>query len=151
MLSSDEFDTAYSPDSSLKGLLNSTFENDPIVFLGCRLKELVMPRIFAICKDRQRLRHKIMAERGSPGSSPPPRYIFLANSTVKDRDGKIDQAASLVEQQKQEDYYKDMDISPIWYPSSGTDHSALLVALERLANLPILTADHGWQGGTNAL
>lgn len=46
VLARGEFDEAYSSNSSLMNLLVPTLENDPILFIGCGLREPTMPRLF---------------------------------------------------------------------------------------------------------
>jgi hypothetical protein len=146
VLARDEFDVAYAPNSNLMNLLVPTLENDPILFIGCRLREPVMSHIFGICKDHQLRRQRIMAELRRPQSRPPPRFILLRRPEVTNKTGQIDLDQSQVEVEKQQSYYQDLEIEPVWYDAPANDHSALRIALERLAELPEVTPDHGWQG-----
>ena len=147
VLARDEFNEAYGDNSNLMNLLVPTLENDPILFIGCRLREPVMPRIFDICKKEQLKRQRIIAELGRPPSKPPPRFILLSRPEVQnDKTGQTDPEQSQVEVEKQQRYYQDLEIEPVWYDAPANDHSALRIALERLAELPKVTPDHGWQG-----
>jgi hypothetical protein len=143
VLCRSEFDDAYRPNSNLMNLLVPTLENDPILFVGCRLKEPVMSQVFSICKQNQQVRLKVMAELGRPMSNPPPRFILLQEPDVS---GAVSPAQSASMVQKEEAYYREMDITPIWYPGARGDHSALRYAIETVAQLPSIVPDHGWGG-----
>lgn len=143
VLAKSEFDRAYAADTPLRTLLIPTLVNDPIVFIGCRLKEPVMPRVFKICKKQQQERLR----QGCHGSEPPKRYIFLAKPEVRPSRAGLQGENSASSMADEETYYKDMDITPVWYDACGDDHLQLRYALERLAKLPVMTADVGWSGG----
>lgn len=148
VLARDEFEAAYGSNSSLMNLLVPTLENDTILFLGCRLREPVMPRVFAICKQHQRVRQKLAVESGSECGSPPRRFIVLPQPQIA-----LDAVDGVTQDQvrlKEAAYYKEMDIEPVWYSASDDDHSQLRLALEQLAGLPNILPSYGWQGGPNA-
>ena len=149
VLARGEFDDAYNDNSNLMNFLVPTFENDPIVFIGCRLREPVMPKVFNICKQHQLNRQGIL-QRENRLSEPPPCFIFLPIPEVKNERGELDEAQSQEQQQQKERYYLDMDIRPVWYRASGSDHSQLRYALERLADLKPPIVSHAWQGGCDA-
>ncbi len=149
VLARGEFDAAYSDASNLMNFLVPTLENDPIIFIGCRLLEPVMPKVFDICKEHQRHRQDILQEQNRP-SKPPPRFILAAIPEVKGEEGKPDEALSRAEQQQEESRYLSMDITPVWYRASGSDHSQLRYALEQLAGLKPPRVSYGWEGGCDA-
>ena len=124
VLARSEFNAAYSDTSNLMNFLVPTLENDPIIFLGCRLREPVMPKVFDICKEHQRHRQDILQKQNRP-SKPPPRFILAAMPIVKGEGGKPDEGLSRAEQQQEESRYLSMDITPVWYRASGSDHSQL--------------------------
>jgi hypothetical protein len=147
VLARGEFEDAYGDNSNLMNLLVPTLENDPIVFIGCRLREPVMPRVFNICQQHQKKRLEVMTARGRTGCNLPPRFIFLPEPTVTRPHGQID-AKQMRRIKKQEDaYYKQMGITPVWYQAPEDDHYALRYALERLAELPVIEPSYGWEGG----
>lgn len=150
VLARDEFAEAYSNNSSLMNLIVPTLENDPILFIGCGLREPAMPSIFAICKKHQQNRQRIMAESGKPHSNPPARFILLPRPEVTNEITISNVDQSLVEIKKQQAYYSSLEIEAVWYEVRGNDHSALRIALEQVAGLPDVTPDHGWQGGLYA-
>jgi hypothetical protein len=148
VLARDEFDEAYGDNSNLMNLLVPTLAEEPILFIGCRLREPVMKRIFDICKKAQLKRQRIMVASGGPQSKPPPRFILLPKPEIQnDETGHIDLGKSQIEIEEQQRYYQDLEIEPVWYDAPANDHSALRFALERLAELPEVTPNHGWQGG----
>ena len=149
VLAREEFNDAYGNNSNLMNFLIPTLENEAMMFIGCRLKEPVMPRVFKICKKHQLNRQRVAAEQGRPTSTPPSRFILLAKPEVNDKNGKFNEERSKIEMDKQEAYCRDMDIEPVWYVANGTDHSALRFALNQIAGLPDVTPDHGWNGGLN--
>lgn len=151
VLARKEFELAYGNSSNLMNLLMPTLENDPIVFLGCRLREPVMPQVFAICRQHQQARKRIAMESGRHPGSPPHRFIFLPRPQVESEvNEEVTKEQSHAIFLKEDAYYRDMDIEPVWYSASKEDHSELRLALERLAGLPDIRPNYGWQGGSNA-
>lgn len=149
VLARDEFTAAYSNNSNLKNFLMPTLENTPIVFIGCRLLEPVMPEVFAICKEHQLDRLDIEQRENRP-SEPPPRFILAAMPEVKGERGERDEERSRAEQQEEERRYRDLDITPVWYPAPGKKHFQLRYALEELADLKTPSVFHGWEGDADA-
>ena len=151
VLARGEFDAAYEDNSTVMNLLVPTLENDPVVFVGCRLREPVMSHVFSICKQHQQARLRAAVELGQPASNPPRRFILLPQPAVRESEDTVNpqQSRAAVEKavEKEEAYYGEMDIKSVWYPASGGDHSELRVALERLAGLPEISPDYGWEGG----
>jgi hypothetical protein len=151
VLARGEFDEAYGSNSSLMNLLVPTLENDPVLFIGCGLREPTMPRVFDICKKHQQNRLRVMVESGNPLSKPPSRFIFLPKPEVINEMSAFDiQRSQDDEMSNQQAYYSGLEIEPVWYDAPGNDHSALRTALERLAELPDVKPDYGWQGGPYA-
>jgi len=148
VLARSEFQEAYGDNSNLMNFLLPTLANDPIVFLGCSLKEPVMARLFDICKQHQQKRLKTIAELGRSAGNLPSRFIFLGRPEVKDSCGKVNAALSKAAVEKQEAFYSRMDIRPVWYSAPEEDHSALRYALERLAELPDIGPNYGWEGSS---
>jgi len=148
VLARGEFEEAYGDNSNLMTFLLPTLANEPIVFFGCRLQEPVMARLFDICKQHQQKRLKTMAELGRSAGNLPSRFIFLGRPEVKDSCGKLNDDLSKAAVEKQEDFYTRMDIRPVWYPAPEEDHSALRYALERLAELPDIGPNYGWEGSS---
>jgi len=150
VLARDEFAEAYSDNSNLMNLIVPTLENDPVLFIGCGLREPSMPKIFAICKEHQRKRQQIMAESGTPPSNPPARYILLPRPAVTNEVDVSDVDQSQIEIDRQQAYYSSLEIEPVWYENRGNDYSSLRNALDQMAGLPAVAPDHGWQGGVYA-
>ncbi len=149
VLARKEFKDAYRDGSNLMNFLVPTLENETMVFVGCRLKEPVMPEVFKICKEHQLERKRVAAEHGCTTSAPPARFILLPKPVVDDKDGKFNEEQSKTEMEEQDAYYRQMEIKPVWYVANGSDHSALRIAFEKLANLPDVTPHYGWNGGLN--
>jgi SIR2-like domain len=149
VLARSEFDEAYADNSSLMNFLLPTFVNDPIVFIGCGLKEPAMKQVFSICKKHQQERLEIMKEQGRLNSKPPKQFIFLPKPEVRNKEGKLDINESQAAFEKKKAYYNDMEITPVWYAASREDHSTLRYALELLAKLPKIAQDYGWDGGVH--
>jgi hypothetical protein len=147
VLTRDEFDDAYRDNSNLMNFLLPTLENDPIVFVGCRLKEPAMARVFDICKEHQRERMAVAIKHGRPSSPPPKRFIMLPQPIVHARNGESDSELGRLAMQEQDQFYKSRDIEPLWYVASGRDHSTLRLAFDRLADLPTVQPNYGWDGG----
>jgi hypothetical protein len=146
VLAKSEFEEAYSANSNLMNFLVPTIENEPILFVGCRLREPTMKHVFEICKEHQRKRKQRIAVVGAPPSEPPPRFIVLRQPHVTGRNGKRDVAHSHEEKRELQEYYERFDIQPVWYDGRGDDHSALLLAFEQLADLPDVRPEYGWPG-----
>ena len=145
VLAREDFETAYSANSNLMNLLVPTLVQDPIVFVGCRLKEPPIKQVFSICKKHQQTRLSAMMELGQCPSKPPRRFILLPKPEV--RTSQIDVDASQAEGTVSiEAYYGELGITPVWYASDG-DHIALRRAFDDLAELPLIGPDHGWDGG----
>lgn len=149
VLAREEFDEAYGDNSALMNFLIPTFENEAMTFVGCRLREPVMRKVFDTCKEHQLTRQRVAANLGRPASTPPTRFILLPKPEVNDENEGFNAQQSKIEMDKQEAYYKDMEIDPVWYVAKGMDHSKLRLALERLAGLPDVKPEHGWNGGLN--
>lgn len=145
VLARSDFDDAYAANSNLMNFLVSTLESEPLVFVGCRLREPVMSQVFKICKDHQLRRKKLIAVMGGAASGPPPRFILLKKPQLPDPLGKYDADRSEEQMVADEEYYRGMDIQPVWYGGGGPDHSDLQLALQRLADLPALRPNYGWQ------
>ena len=145
VLSRDEFFRAYRSNGTLMSFLVQTLENDPIVFIGCRLREPVMTEVFGICKEHQLERQRLSKQAKRP-SEPPPPFILLPEPEVTVSDGNIDFSQSPHKKKEEDSYYSGMDIRVVRYPSAGRDHSALLRTLERLAGFEPPKARYGWEG-----
>jgi len=150
VLARSEFDEAYADNSNLMNFLVPTLENDPIVFIGCRLREPVMKEVFPICKKHQDKRLRAMKEREEGASAPPPRFILLAPPEVRTGLGEVDAEQTRRAIQAEEAYYKAFDITTVWYPACEGNHSALRYALENLAGLTPMTPKYGWEEGLYA-
>jgi SIR2-like domain len=150
VLSRKEFKAAYGANSSLMNLLVPTFEYDAVVFVGCRLKEPVMSSVFAICKQHQQARLKIMMEHGHCTTDVPRRFILVPQPEVRGSDGEPNAELGTKIISEEAAHYNGLDIKPVWYPAPGGDHSALRYALETLAELPAITTNLGWEGGVYA-
>jgi hypothetical protein len=149
VLARREFEQAYTDNSNLMTFLIAALEHDPIVFVGCRLQEPVMSRLFELSKRNQEDRKKLNMQYGRH-SRAPMRFIFLATPEVRDSRGHIDEEQCRMIAEKEDARYKEMDIITVRYPAPGGDHSALWSAMEQLGNLARLklAPDHGW-GGNN--
>lgn len=147
VLTRREFDDAYANNSNLMTFLCATLEHDPIVFIGCGLREPVMPRVFQISKENQERRMKLIMECGG-NSVPPPRFIFLPWPEVKDSRGHVDEKQSRTIAEGENERFEEMCITPVRYLASGGDHSVLWSAVEQLGSLSKLAPDHGWDGDT---
>jgi hypothetical protein len=151
VLSRDEFNEAYAPNSSLMSLLVPTLTDDAIVFVGCSLREPLMPRVFDICMEQRRRREKLEMERGRT-AAPPPRFILRAKPHPVVAGGiEVTAKMNSVEELmvREEAYYKKLGITTVWYDAPGGNHSALRRALENLGGLPDITPNHGWEGGSS--
>lgn len=145
VLAQSDFDEAYAANSNLMNFLVSTLEAEPLVFVGCRLREPVMTQVFKICKDHQLRRAKLIAVTGGAASEPPPRFILLKKHHLLDPVGEYDAARSEEQMVLDEEYYRGMGIQPVWYGGSGPDHSELQLALQQIADLPALQPNYGWK------
>ncbi len=148
VLADGEFDDAYDRSGNSMTFLLPMLENDPIVFIGCRLREPVMERVFPICKEHQ-LKRQDLSQSRNGSSKPPRRFILLPIPEVETEEGRkhcdqMQRQEQRERQQKEDNYYQDMDITPVWYQASGSDHSMLRFTLEHLAELKPPKADYGW-------
>jgi hypothetical protein len=151
VLARDEFQAAYADNSNLMNFLVQTLEFDPMVFIGCRLQEPTMARVFEICKKHQEVRLRLAMESGRGVAKPPARFIFLAEPQVKSCRDESGTMESGIAAKKEEAYYANMDIKPVWYKARGENHSALRFALEYLAKLPEIEVNYGGDGGANGI
>jgi hypothetical protein len=147
VLTRNEFNGAYCDNSNLMNFLLPTLENDPVVFVGCRLQEPAMARVFDICKEHQRERMAVALEHGCPLSPPPKRFIMLPQPVVHTCNGEVDSELEQNAMQEQDQFYRSRDIEPLWYAATGRDHSALRLAFDNLADLPMVQPNYGWDGG----
>jgi len=151
VLARTEFDEAYDDKGNLMNFLVPTLENDPIVFIGCRLREPVMPRVFAICKQHQQRRKELAAKLGGRNANPPKRFILLPRKRFHIDKGNAEEMEQSRLQLTEDAYYRDMDIEPVRYPVVGGDHWQLRLALERLADLRDIAPEYGWSGGNDVI
>jgi hypothetical protein len=151
VLARSEFEEAYEDSGTCMNFLVQTFENNPVVFLGCRLDEPVMAKVFSICKKHQLKRQKAAHGMGQQIGSLPPRFIILPEPEIWDSQARPDEHASVEEKDKRQAYYRDMDITTIWYRASDGDHVQLQDALDRLAGLSDISPKYGWKGGDDVI
>lgn len=144
VLAQGEFDSAYEPDSNLRQFLIPTFEEDPILFIGCRLEEPALLEVFEITKKHQLERRERMSELGLLEGSPPPRYILLDRQVVQLDDGTIDEIESERQEQSANAFYRNLDIDVCWYNRFQNGHGSLVEALETLAKLSKKSPEYGW-------
>jgi hypothetical protein len=145
VLARDEFTEAYDDGSALTHMLVRTFENDPVVFIGCLLREPAMLRVFDICKRNQKKRIEISLKKGNPPGTPPQRFIFLPRFEVKTEPGMDQNAATDRRVAEEESRYRSMEINPHWYSAAERDHSSLRYILESLAGLRNISPQYGWE------
>lgn len=147
VLAQREFDEAYRDNGTLTNFLLHTFEFNAVVFIGCGLREPVMPEVFAICRQNYEKRLEILTARGATDISKPPRFIFRNKPEKRNEAGEFDRDLSEAEESRETEKLKGMDIIPVWYVSSGKDHSALRFALQEIAKLRNLGPyyDYDWQ------
>lgn len=145
VLTKREFDDAYG-NSGLVDFLVPTFENDPICFVGCGLREPGLQRLFGLSMARQEERQRLAANHGRT-SRPPMRHILLPRPEV------IDSATRAEDPQKSDDaraqqerYYSGFNVTVVWYEATGNDHSSLRRAFDRTAGAPSPIPDYGWGG-----
>ncbi len=155
VLARDEFKAAYGSNSNLMNFLVETLVQDPLVFIGCTLREPQMKEVFRICRDNQLERQRANQGLGLPRGNSPKRFIFLPPTTIETRNGCDDALDSEVEQRREDEQYRSMGIEPVRYSAEGRDHSQLCLALDRLTRLSKREhdhgrADHGWEGDTHA-
>ena len=147
VLSKDEFDHAYQDNSRLMSLLTQTFEEDPIIFIGCRLKEPPLEKVFKISNRNRSARMKKIEETGESDINPPPRLILLSKPEIgKNVQTSADQRTAM---EKAERFYGKLSITVVWYDAQRNDHSVLRRTLESLAELPDITPKHFWGGEEN--
>jgi hypothetical protein len=145
VLAQEEFAEAYADTSPLMHLMLPTLENDPLLFVGCGLREPTMSRVFGICKDHQQARLRLVAASGQAPTHPPPRFILLRRPVIVDELGAPIVEQSNLKMQSEERYYKGLDVEPVWYDGTGDDHSSLRRAFEQLAKIRSPAVGHGWQ------
>jgi len=133
VLSESEFAEAYGDTSMLPGLLTHTFTKDPVCFIGCRLSEPPLAKIFDICR---RLQERITA---MGGGKPPSKYILLAEIIVNERqpDGSIrrnraEESRRTADESRQ---YAAMGIQVIRYDPIDPEHTGLRRLFEQFSSL----------------
>ena len=110
-----------------------------------------MKKVFQVCKQQQEERLRLIMEHGGGSTALPQRFILLSRQKVENARGETDVEQSRRVGEEEDAYYREMDITPVWYDALGKDHSALRLALERLANLPEIAPNHGWEGESYAI
>jgi hypothetical protein len=150
VLARGEFEEAYEANSNLMTFLIPTLVNEPILFVGCRLQEPTMPRVFRICKQQQERRLRLTMECGQRSEVPPRKFILLPEVQIENAQGQIDTEESRAATEKEDRYYQELDVKPVRYTVSGSDHTALRLAFERLGGLAEISPTHGWKGNTYA-
>lgn len=139
-----EFDEAYADNGPLMSFLSQTLQYDPILFIGCRLLEPPMKRVFEACEKHHHQRAKLCSSMGEPELRPPQRYILLPGKLAfSSEDERIKYE---IEAEAEEHFYSERHIEIVRYPADH-NHSALRIELEQLAGLPSMRQRYG-NGGT---
>jgi hypothetical protein len=145
VLAQSEFHEAYDNSlSMLPGFLLQTFAKDPICFIGCRLSEPALERIFDVCRKVQ---ERI---RTGGGGTPHPKFIVLAENRVEVRlpDGSVsrDTVAEADQDAKEVAHYATLGIQVIRYDPKDRAHSGLRLLFEPLTNLSPVPDIFGFGG-----
>ncbi len=146
VLGRSDFDSAYSPDGPLKGILQQVFTYKHICFIGCRLSEDPLPELLSRCREiRENFFH-------SQDEEPPKHHILLSPSEIpgiesvtylEERCGQPD--ATEEKMREVEHYYGDMGISVLWYNQVDDDHSGLVAILDDLAGVEPIQLRTGFE------
>lgn len=137
VLARSDFDVAYADNSELMNFLIQALEHDPLCFVGCRLREPPMKQVFGLRAQHQQRR--LEQHNGPP---PPPQYILLSRPEVH-VDNQFNLEASQRDLDEQEQYYRSIGVTTVWYSALDGDHYALQQAFEQLAELQSPTIDWG--------
>ena len=135
VLAESEFATAYADNTNLMQFLGPTFENDPLVFIGCRLDEPVMTKVFEICKRNQLRRTAIALERDNRPPPVPKRFILKRIPVVQHRNGGTNDDATYNRMHEEVEKYRHFDVDIAWYHGLEDDHTQLRNAFDALARL----------------
>jgi len=147
VLSRSEFERAYEHDSSLRTFLIQTLDDDPVCFVGCRLREPPLCHILAVIRKHQADRMELQRGVELPPSRPPSRYILLPKRVVIRGESRVPQSDQEAMDLEEEQYRK-LGIHTLRYSApTEDDHSTLRRAFEDLANLSKVQCDYGWDGG----
>lgn len=157
VLAKSEFEEAYKDNSNLMTFLLPTLECDSVCFIGCRLREPTMERVFKICRDHQLARERAQLQWGHQPSKPPPKFILLPKPEItisQDSTGvpaeHFDLRRSEAEMSRQTEFYVERGIEVVWYVASAGDYSAVRRALDQLADIPDVAPYFGYGGDTDA-
>lgn len=146
VLARSEFKDAYNHDSPLRNFLVSTLLEDPICFIGCRLREL--REVLAVVKEQRTRRIDHLLKVTTAPIQPPVSYILLPypyRTVVENNDGPTLDEDRMAEE---DDFYGEFGITTHrYYTPTEEDHSALRRQFETLAGVRDISVDFGWNGG----
>lgn len=144
VLSESEFEVAYKADNTLRHFLIPTFKKESVFFIGCRLLEPVMEKIFDICRAQQRELESL------GGGKPLPKYILLPRVEITSA-GIAGPEPDLKKQAEAEnnevEYYKNLGIDVIRYDPIDKHHTGLRKLFEPLARLRVPPIIFGFNSG----
>lgn len=144
ILTQKEFDDAYHDSGELVHCLAPILQNEPILFVGCRLEEEAMRKVFEICKRSQEYRERVALDRQQTPGEPPGRYIFVPMSPKKNDSAKNGKDAIRGKLLEDDRFYYEKQIEIVWYEAVGDDHSAIRNAMDELAQLPSIRSRYEW-------
>lgn len=148
VLSASDFSHAYRDNSQLLNFLLPTLTYDPILFVGCGLREPDFKRVFRLCQDHRDEILGLSSERGTP----PSRIILLPRlPSVRSEFGNVTrrdvERERLARERAEDAYYSQYGIAVVRYPQVDAHHTGLQKWLEVLAGLPPLNTPFGFGQG----
>lgn len=137
-----DFERAYSDEGgTLKSFLHQLLTYQPLLFLGCTLREPPLKPIFENC-----LQVREFIKREWPNHRVPPRYTllpmrFYRKESYRSRQRDIDQ------EQEETDRFRQLDITVLRYDPLDEKHSAIEGILEEWCELAPIYRRSGFQEG----
>lgn len=140
ILSKADFDIGYSPEKTLYSFLHQVLTYEPILFIGCQLREPELKEMFRICRETRKeieLFH---------GKTAPKRYIFLPYKFLASEESiEVKRDEQIEEQENSE--FSELGITVVRYNPKDENHSGLEEILTEWCQLPPLNIRKGFDLG----
>jgi len=137
ILGKRDFDRGYSPETPLYSFLHQVFTYEPILFIGCSLREPQLENIFKICHE---IRRNIERRKNIRA---PNRYILLPYRFLRTQE-MFEMGRDHRGEEEENNRFKDLGIIPIRYDPKDQQHSGLEEIFREWCDLPPLNVLSGF-------
>ncbi len=140
VLTSRDFDRAYSLESRLHSFLDQVLSFSRVIFIGCRLTEKPLQELLSRCAE---FRDGFL----SGGEHIMLRESLVASPHTNDRSIEEPKGEEIAraKMREEEEHYSRMGISVVWYDAMGDKHSGLVLVLEDMAGVPPIRPKTGFE------